>query len=250
LTDTNEQVAMGRWVDRAYGKYGKFSPSERAAIDYYTPFVAWSLNAVRFIERAAERPSGRDSRSASATNASQQWLQDHGLYMWADNHAPAWLQGTIPLSGGGSCRRAGTRRSVRSATRPAPSRACVPPVLVGVDGAPRARLEGRPAHRQVRRRPVGGQEGRGRARSVLRLHDPCRRPDPAGRVEEGSAGQKLARQFDPFYPIQPTKKTAKGSSSKSSGDPVLDSFDKFHGTGGSGDPTLKDFDNWKKRGGG
>jgi hypothetical protein len=38
-----------------YGKYGKFSPDMRKAVALYTPFAAWSLNAMTFVVKTLPR---------------------------------------------------------------------------------------------------------------------------------------------------------------------------------------------------
>jgi hypothetical protein len=42
-------VALARDVQRAYGKYSNFGPALREAIVHWTPFIPWTLNAVKFL---------------------------------------------------------------------------------------------------------------------------------------------------------------------------------------------------------
>jgi hypothetical protein len=53
--DTNPKVAQakaaqfGRYVDETLGKYSKFNPELRNFIQGYAPFVAWTLNSLKFM---------------------------------------------------------------------------------------------------------------------------------------------------------------------------------------------------------
>jgi hypothetical protein len=79
LKNTNEQVAFGRAVDRMYGKYNKFSPEGRMALALYTPFVAWTLNAVKFVyRRPPARPSHRHRPDRSTEMATDEWRKSTG----------------------------------------------------------------------------------------------------------------------------------------------------------------------------
>jgi hypothetical protein len=49
LRNTNAQVRMADEVRRAYGQYEAFSPGQRKFIVLYSPFAAWSLNAMKFL---------------------------------------------------------------------------------------------------------------------------------------------------------------------------------------------------------
>jgi hypothetical protein len=100
LRDTNEQVALGRAVDRMYGQYGKFSPTRKMMVAYYTPFIAWSLNAVRFVLGTIPRDHPVTlAVIAASERLSEQWRKDHGLDRFMKGAVPGWLQGSIPLSG-------------------------------------------------------------------------------------------------------------------------------------------------------
>jgi hypothetical protein len=97
LRKTENQVAFGRAVDRMYGQYGKFSPGMRKAIAYYTPFIAWSLNAVRFM--ADVLPNDHPALTAALTAnvaLQEEWLADEGLREWAEGALPGFLQGSYP----------------------------------------------------------------------------------------------------------------------------------------------------------
>lgn len=105
LKDTNAQVALGREVDRMYGAYSKFGPGKKRLVAGYTPFIAWTLNATRFILDVLPRDHPVASAVlASANQASEEWRKDHGLVTWMQGAAPAWLQGSIPEGGNAKLR--------------------------------------------------------------------------------------------------------------------------------------------------
>jgi hypothetical protein len=105
LTDINEVVALGRAVDRAYGRYSKFSPRQRYWVSTYTPFIAWSLNAVRFVYDVLPRDHPvLTGLLASAYVSSEDWRESKGLSFWAKNELPGFLQGSIPGEGGSHLR--------------------------------------------------------------------------------------------------------------------------------------------------
>lgn len=99
---TRDQIEVGRLVDRAYGKYDKFPPGTRHWISTYTPFVAWTMNAVSFLLRTLPRDHPvLTSVMASASLAAQDWERSKGL--GGTHYAgklPGFLQGTIPGAGG------------------------------------------------------------------------------------------------------------------------------------------------------
>jgi hypothetical protein len=100
LRDTNEQARFAREVERMYGKYSAFSPDTRWAIATYTPFIAWTLNAVRFVYDVLPRDHpAATALIAASENATAQWRKDHGLDLFIKGALPGFLQGSIPLSG-------------------------------------------------------------------------------------------------------------------------------------------------------
>jgi hypothetical protein len=100
LHNTNAQVALGREVDRMYGRYSKFSPNKRRMIAGYTPFIAWYLNAVQFLFDVLPRDHPvLTAVLAGANVATDEWRKQHGLVTsLVDNftQAPDFLQGSIP----------------------------------------------------------------------------------------------------------------------------------------------------------
>lgn len=105
LKDTNNVVAFGRAVDRMYGKYAKDSPEMRLAKAYYTPFISWFLNSVKFVTDVLPRDHPTATALiAQAEIATEEWRKDHGLDMFMEGAVPGWLQGSIPMAGGGKQR--------------------------------------------------------------------------------------------------------------------------------------------------
>jgi hypothetical protein len=105
LRNTNEQVAFGRAVDRMYGKYNKFSPEGRQLIANYTPFVAWSLNALKFVVDVLPRDHPTVTALIAASEiASEEWRKDEGLDLFIEERVPAFLQGSVPTKDGGKFR--------------------------------------------------------------------------------------------------------------------------------------------------
>jgi hypothetical protein len=101
LRDTNEQVALARYVERAYGKYNAFSPEGRQWIALYTPFAAWTINAVRFLASVLPKDHPALTAAIAASYmATQEWRAKHGLAKYLDGAAPGFLQGSIPVGQG------------------------------------------------------------------------------------------------------------------------------------------------------
>jgi hypothetical protein len=98
-------AALGRQVDRMYGRYGKLSPEGRLMVAYYTPFIAWTINAAYFITRTLPRdhPTAL-AVTAAAQYASEEWRKDKGLDKWMDGAVPGWLQGSVPVGDDGKLR--------------------------------------------------------------------------------------------------------------------------------------------------
>jgi hypothetical protein len=102
LLDTNEQAAMGRAVERMYGKYDGFNADMRWTIAMYTPFIAWTLNAIKFVTDVL--PNDHPTSVALIAGAEQwteEWRKDHGLDLFMQEAVPGFLQGSIPVGEGG-----------------------------------------------------------------------------------------------------------------------------------------------------
>jgi hypothetical protein len=105
LRNTNEQVRFARQVDDMYGKYGKMSPGLRRSISTLTPFAAWAMSAVKFTYLVLPRDHPvLTSLLASSNQATEEWRKQHGLEMFAAGAVPGFLQGSIPVGGGGKIR--------------------------------------------------------------------------------------------------------------------------------------------------
>lgn len=102
LLDTNEQAAMGRAVERMYGKYDGFSAGTRWGIAMYTPFIAWTLNAVKFVTDVLPHDHPTVTALVAASEQwSEEWRRDHGLDLFMQEAVPGFLQGSIPVGEGG-----------------------------------------------------------------------------------------------------------------------------------------------------
>jgi hypothetical protein len=94
LRGTNEQVALAKYVRRAYGRYEAFSPSQRYIISTFTPFAAWVYNAAKFL--TVVMPLDHPVMSAilaANSKAQEEWRRNKGL-----NLLPGFMQGGLPTS--------------------------------------------------------------------------------------------------------------------------------------------------------
>lgn len=100
LTNTNEQAAFARAVERAYGKYNGFGADMRWTIAMYTPFVPWTINALKFAVDVLPRDHPTTlALIASMEMATEDWRKDHGLDLFMKEALPGFLQGSIPAGG-------------------------------------------------------------------------------------------------------------------------------------------------------
>jgi hypothetical protein len=109
LRNTNAQVRMADEVRRAYGQYEAFSPGQRKFIVLYSPFAAWSLNAMRFLGVVLPKDHPVLTAALAAQNrATTDWRSKHGLieggFLHGKAPVPAFLMGSIPTPGGGHIR--------------------------------------------------------------------------------------------------------------------------------------------------
>lgn len=92
---------LGRKVDEMYGKYSKFGPGTKKMIANATPFIAWYLNAVRFIYKTMPRDHPLvTSLINNAYQATEEWRKDKGLGLFLETRVPPFLQGSVPTDGG------------------------------------------------------------------------------------------------------------------------------------------------------
>lgn len=100
LRGTEEQVAMARFVDRAYGQYGKYPASVRNVMTTYVPFASWYVNAVKFM--AWVLPVEHPLVFAGLANAAlvtRDLREKHGLVIGGDMPLPGYLQGRVAAGG-------------------------------------------------------------------------------------------------------------------------------------------------------
>lgn len=102
---TNAQVRLADDVRRAYGQYEAFGPTARKYITLYSPFMAWSINAIKFLGQVLPKDHpALTAAIAAADRATEQWRKDNGLQEGEKGAVPAFLMGSIPLPGGGHLR--------------------------------------------------------------------------------------------------------------------------------------------------
>lgn len=101
LHGTENQVALGRAVDRMYGQYQKFSPDKRSLLLHWTPFLPWYLNTAKFLFKVlpADHPI-KTALLADVGVATEQWRKDHGLSLRGGVTKPAWMLGGYPSKTG------------------------------------------------------------------------------------------------------------------------------------------------------
>jgi uncharacterized membrane protein YgcG len=243
LHNTNEQVAAGRYIDRAYGQYGKFGPTERRTIALYTPFIAWSLNATRFIFSVLPKDHPVVTALLASSNAvSEEWRKTHGLDWFIKKRVPGFLQGSIPLGGG---------KSQRGPARYTPFGAFSDPFDTAASAViPQWRdslnaLQGRDWKGDKIRAKGGGDLGvpeRGAnaiiafAGSTIPLVGQALRVGNVAALGEkkkpGDISQRLQRELNPFYPSQKT--TTRKRRHKSGGSNIFDGSGSSSGGGGGG----------------
>jgi hypothetical protein len=107
LQNTETMNLLARDVQRAYGKYSNFGPALREAIVHWTPFVPWTLNAVRFLATVLPKDHPvLSSLIASADAAEEDWRKAHRLSLHA-SHLPFFDLGGYPTHGGKDVLRVG-----------------------------------------------------------------------------------------------------------------------------------------------
>lgn len=96
LLNTNNQVEFGRAVDVMYGRYSKFSPTERLVIAQASPFLSWYLNAVTFVAKTLPKDHPTTLAVIAGANiATEELRKDKGLDLFLKNGLPMFLQGSI-----------------------------------------------------------------------------------------------------------------------------------------------------------
>jgi hypothetical protein len=228
MTDVNTVAALGREVDRMYGKYGKFSPGLKRMVQTYTPFIAWTINATRFVlqELPVNHPVAT-ALIASANQATEKWRRQHGLRMFVEGAAPGWLQGSIPVRGGGRVRWVTQSTPFGLAGSPAENYAGT--LLPQISGAWKALDAG--TDWKGTRLPTEGtpneEPGRWLAAAQSLLESSIPGVDTGQTIfsGEGTVLSRLGKRYTPFPVTRPRPRSTSGSSSFGSG---------FGGTSGFG----------------
>lgn len=104
LRNTAEQDAMASFVRRAYGQYESFPPGMRKALAF-APFLPWQWNAVKFL--ASVLPNDHPTLLAAIAaqdRVTEQFRRENGLEPYEEGAVPDFLQGSVPLPGGGHLR--------------------------------------------------------------------------------------------------------------------------------------------------
>jgi hypothetical protein len=100
LLSEDTAAALGREIDHMYGRYSKLSPLQRRIVANYTPFIAWMLNAGKFVGRLPKDHPVFTAVMAAQERASEEWRKEHGLakFMGGEEkgQVPDWLQGSVP----------------------------------------------------------------------------------------------------------------------------------------------------------
>lgn len=101
LHGTESQVALGRTVDRMYGKYAKFNPEQRSLILHWSPFIPWYLNVATFLTRVlpVDHPV-TTALVADTQAATEEWRKAHGLSLRGGKARPGFLLGGYPVGKG------------------------------------------------------------------------------------------------------------------------------------------------------
>jgi hypothetical protein len=101
LKGTENQAALGRAVDRMYGKYQKFSPDKRSLLLHWTPFLPWYLNVATFLTKVLPVDHPVQTALLADINAAEEdWRKSHDLSLLKANHVPDFLLGSAPKGGG------------------------------------------------------------------------------------------------------------------------------------------------------
>jgi hypothetical protein len=99
---------LARDVQRAYGKYNNFGPLLREAIVHWTPFIPWTLNAVRFLTSVLPRDHPvLTALIADVDVATEEWRKAHRLSLRDKNQLPFFDMGGYPINKGESVLRIG-----------------------------------------------------------------------------------------------------------------------------------------------
>jgi len=93
LRGTAAQVELARAIDRAYGRYSKFSPKGRDAILHSTPFVPWMGNMANFLFRVLPEDHPVKTSLMTAWMNSQEDERRRAGLSTLDGSVPPWMLG-------------------------------------------------------------------------------------------------------------------------------------------------------------
>jgi hypothetical protein len=234
LRGTNAQVALGRMVDEAYGKYSKFDPSTRRIIGSVTPFLAWTRNSIRFVTHTlpVNHPIVT-ALLAAEQHATIEWQRAHGLYE-GPGGVSGFLQGSIPDKGGWI--RASRYTPFGLFQDPAGAISSL--VFPQYEGALRA-LEGE----DWKGDPLEGVDTseekfaaalKAFAEGTIPLYSQWAQ----FRDKKGSTAERLCGQFDPLFPVKRVEK--RSSAGSSSRDQSLRDLQQMRGSGQSREDSLRE----------
>lgn len=230
LKNTDAQRQFGRAIDRAYGRYSKLGPTERAMISTYTPFYRWAANATRFLVDVLPRDHPTvTALLASAQLASEDWRKQHGLAKYEDGAMPDFLMGSIPTGGGGHLRLSrylpfslGTDPLGTMAGQVLPQASAVLAAMRGQDW------------RGVKLKGRNGGTADDFDKALAAAHALATSTVPIlGQAER--VASKGPGALNPFAPVKPAQKKVKVRRPKSSG--YDNSYDPGAATSGAYDPS-------------
>jgi hypothetical protein len=103
LTSTAEQVKLARMVDTAYGRYSKYSPTERKFRQNIAPFIAWYANSLKFVLKTLPQDHPLVTNLlVQVANATREERKAMGLYVTGIGALEGNLQGSVKLGAGDS----------------------------------------------------------------------------------------------------------------------------------------------------
>jgi len=103
LTSTAEQVKLARMVDTAYGRYSKYSPTERKLRQNIAPFAAWYMNSLKFVFKTLPQDHPLVTNLlVQVANATREERKEMGLYAVGTGALEGNLQGSVKLGAGDS----------------------------------------------------------------------------------------------------------------------------------------------------
>ena len=97
LLETPKQVQYARYIDEVLGKYSRFSPTTRRAIQTYAPFLPWYLNSARFVLYTL--PAKHPAKTALLANVETTLQKD--IEQLREDAPPGDLESAVRTKDGG-----------------------------------------------------------------------------------------------------------------------------------------------------